>query len=69
MVLSKTHAGTPAPVLRDAVATDTGYDNSPGSDQSPICVLLVDANRLAGWDSKDRERVRAAPELVIELRG
>ena len=41
MVLSKTHAGTPAPVLRDAVATDTGYDNSPGSDQSPICVLLV----------------------------
>ena len=67
MILSKTHAGTPALVLRDAVATDTGYDNSPGSDQSPICVLLVDADRLAAWDSKNRERARAAPEVAIEV--
>ena len=48
MILSKTHAGTPALVLRDAVATDTGYDNSPGSDQSPICVLLVHPSGIEG---------------------
>jgi hypothetical protein len=67
MILSKTHTGSEVLVLRDAVATPTGYDNSPRSDQSPICVLLVDADRLAAWDSKDRERVRAAPEVTIQV--
>ena len=61
MTLMKTHAGAQILVTRDAAATDAG------SDRSPICVLLVDANRLAAWDSKDRERVRAAPEVAIEV--
>jgi hypothetical protein len=67
MTFSKTHAGAQVSVPR-AAATDTGYDNSRRSDQSPICVLLVDADRLVAWDSKDRERVRAAPEVAIEVR-
>jgi hypothetical protein len=56
MTLMKTHAGAQVSVPRDAAATHAG------SDRSPICVLLVDADRLAAWDSKDREGVRAAPE-------
>jgi hypothetical protein len=67
MTFSKTHAGAQVSVPR-AVAADTGDDNLPRSDQSPICVLLVDADRLAAWDSKDRERVRAAPEVALEVR-
>jgi hypothetical protein len=37
-----------------------------GSYQSLICVL-VDADRLAAWDSRDCERVRAAPEVALEV--
>jgi hypothetical protein len=66
MILYKTCAGNQVSVLRDAVPTDAGYDNSPGSYQSLICVLF-DADRLAAWDSKDRERVRAAPEVALEV--
>jgi hypothetical protein len=61
MILSKTHAGAQVSVLTVPAATDTG------SDQSPICVLLVDADRLAAWDSKDRERAYAGPEVTLEL--
>jgi hypothetical protein len=59
MTLMKTHAGAQILVTRDAAATDAG------SDRSPICVLLVDADRLAPWEN--RERVRAAPDVALEV--
>jgi len=66
MILSKTHADAPDLVLRDLVATDAGYDNSPESDQ-PILVIPVNADRLAVWESEHRAPVRAAPEVALEV--
>ena len=66
-ILYKTYNGQKVSVMRDAVPSDVGYDASPGSDQPLLCVL-VDADRLAAWESKERERVRAAPEAALVVR-
>lgn len=57
MILYKTYQGQTVSVLRDAVPTDEGYDNGPGSYQQLVQdasghVFLVDKFMLSNSDQQ-----------------